>query len=653
MNNFKSLVPYLRLHKNQYLIGTLAVLGGNAAVLLPAYFLGRAIDGLRLFSDANPATPGLGLKELGLLALGIVLATLVSGGLMVGVRRSIVFASRQTEYEIRRDLFAHLSGLDKHYFDRARTGDLMNRLTGDLSAVREMIGFGSWQLATVVSGFLVSFAWFFSINWRLTLAVLVVFPFIIGILAYLARQVSMRYVPMQEQNSAISAKAQENFSGARVVKGYAIEDREIAEYKVMNSELIRRALFLNRVEGPLQAFMSLLMGVAYVLVLLYGGRMILGLVPGSPLTLGQFTQFALILERLAWPMLSIGLIANMLQRGMGSWGRLQEIFAARARVHDSGRTDTSIKALQGDIRYENVSLSFDGKQVLSGVTLHIPAGQTLGITGPTGSGKTLLSQLVTRLSDVSEGSVKVDGHDVRNIPLATLRDNIAVVPQEPFLFSDTIASNVAFGLNNDNYRPIETFKSVRHTTPPEVRDVQPDMERVKRAAEIAGLASEIVAFPQGYDTMLGERGVTLSGGQRQRTALARAVAREPRILILDDSMSAVDTETESRILQSLRQVQQGRTVLLIGHRVSTLRHADHIIVLDAGRIMEQGSHEALLAAGGHYADLDRRQRLESDLDEVDGNEVDENEVDGAQVPDSASEPAAPTLSAPRHEEVKR
>ena len=643
MNNFKSLVPYLRLHKNQYLIGTLAVLGGNAAVLMPAYFLGRAIDGLRLFSDANPATPGLGLKELGLLALGIVLATLVSGGLMVGVRRSIVFASRQTEYEIRRDLFAHLSGLDKHYFDRARTGDLMNRLTGDLSAVREMIGFGSWQLATVVSGFLVSFAWFFSINWRLTLAVLVVFPFIIGILAYLARQVSMRYVPMQEQNSAISAKAQENFSGARVVKGYAIEDREIAEYKVMNSELIRRALFLNRVEGPLQAFMSLLMGVAYVLVLLYGGRMILGLVPGSPLTLGQFTQFALILERLAWPMLSIGLIANMLQRGMGSWGRLQEIFAARARVHDSGRTDTSIKALQGDIRYENVSLSFDGKQVLSGVTLHIPAGQTLGITGPTGSGKTLLSQLVTRLSDVSEGSVKVDGHDVRNIPLATLRDNIAVVPQEPFLFSDTIASNVAFGLNNDNYRPIETFKSVRHTTPPEARDVQPDMERVKRAAEIAGLAGEIVAFPQGYDTMLGERGVTLSGGQRQRTALARAVAREPRILILDDSMSAVDTETESRILQSLRQVQQGRTVLLIGHRVSTLRHADHIIVLDAGRIVEQGSHEALLAAGGHYADLDRKQRLESDLDEV----------DGAQMLNSASEPAAPTLSAPRHEEVKR
>ena len=617
MNNFKTLVPYLLLHKNQYLFGTLAVLGANAAVLLPAYFLGRAIDGLRLFGDGNPATPGLGLGQLGLLALGVVLATLVSGALMVAVRRSIVFASRQTEYEIRRDLFAHLSGLDKYYFDRARTGDLMNRLTGDLSAVREMIGFGSWQLGTVISSFVVSFAWFFSISWRLTLSVLVVFPVIIGVLAYLARQVSLRYVPMQEQNSAISAKAQENFSGARVVKGYAIEDREIAEYKVMNTELIRRALFLNRVEGPLFSFTNLLIGVAFVLVLIYGGRMILGLVPGSPLTIGKFTQFTLTLERLAWPMLSIGMIANMLQRGMGSWGRLQEIFAARARVHDSGRTDTSIRALQGDVSYENVSLNFDGKDVLRNITLHIPAGQTLGITGPTGSGKTLLSQLITRLTDVSEGSVKVDGHDVRSIPLATLRESIAVVPQEPFLFSDTIARNVAFGLDNDNYQPTELRKSVRHTTPPEERDVQPDMERVKRAAEIAGLASEIVAFPDGYDTMLGERGVTLSGGQRQRTALARAIAREPRILILDDSMSAVDTETESRILQGLRQVQQGRTVLLIGHRVSTLRHADHIIVLEAGQIAEQGSHDELLAAGGQYAELDRRQRLESDLDDND------------------------------------
>ncbi|WP_425145571.1 ABC transporter ATP-binding protein [Deinococcus sp.] len=622
MNEFRTLTPYLLLHRSQYLLGSLAVLGASAAVLLPAYFLGQAIDGLRLVSGQGAlprltTAPGMTLGHLILLAVGMVLATLVSGALMVAVRRNIVFASRQTEYEIRRDLFVHLSGLDKHYFDRARTGDLMNRLTGDLSAVREMIGFGSWQVVSVFSTFLVSFSWFFSISWRLTLSVLVVFPFIIGVLAYLARQVSRRYVPMQEQNSAISAKAQENFSGARVVKGYAIEDREIAEYKAMNNELIRRALRLNRVEGPLQAFMSLLMGVAYVLVLIYGGRMILGLVPGSPLTLGQFTQFALTLERLAWPMLGIGMIANMVQRGLSSWGRLQEIFAARATIHDDARTDTSIRALEGDLRYEGVSLSFEGRQVLQDINLHVPAGQTLGITGPTGSGKTVLAQLITRLSDVTQGTVRVDGHDVRRIPIATLRESIAVVPQEPFLFSDTIANNVAFGLHNEDYPPVATRQSVRHTAPPARGDVPPDMNVVRRAAEIAGLASEVDAFAQGYDTVLGERGVTLSGGQRQRTALARAIAREPRILILDDSMSAVDTETESRILQGLRQVQQGRTVLLIGHRVSTLRNADQIVVLEAGRIIEQGSHDELLSLGGHYFELERKQRLESDLDESD------------------------------------
>lgn len=617
MTSFQTLLPYLKLHRNQYLIGTLAVLGANAAVLLPAYLLGRAIDGLTRAADGNPATVGLSLGGLILLALGMVGATLISGGLMVVVRRSIVFASRQTEYEIRRDLFVHLSTLDKHYYDRARTGDLMNRLTGDLSAVREMIGFGSWQLATVVSSFLVSFAWFISISPKLTLAVLAVFPFIIAILFVMARLIGQRYVPMQEQNSAISAKAQENFSGARVVKGYAIEDREITDYKAMNQELIRRALALTRVEGPLQASMSLLMGVAFVVVLVYGGRMILGLVPGSTLTLGQFTQFTLTLERLAWPMLSIGMITNMLQRGMGSWGRLQELFEARAMIGDGGRTDSSIRSIGGQIDFQDVSLKFGERTVLSGLNLHVPAGQTLGITGATGSGKTVLTHLITRLNDPSSGVIRVDGHDVRSIPVKLLRGNVAVVPQEPFLFSDTIANNVSFGLDNDHYPAVEVRKSVRHTSPPQAEDVTPDMNRVREAARIAGLDGEIERFPDGYDTMLGERGVTLSGGQRQRTALARAVARDPRILILDDSMSAVDTETESRILQGLREVQQGRTVLLTSHRVSTLRNADHIIVLDSGRIVEQGSHEALLGMGGYYADLERRQRLEADLDNED------------------------------------
>ncbi|AZI41694.1 ABC transporter ATP-binding protein [Deinococcus psychrotolerans] len=613
MNTLSTLWPYLKLHQRQFFLGTLAVFGAGTAVTLPAYFTRLIIDGLTGAADTNPATAGITAGQVALYALGAVLSVVVSGGLMVLVRRLIVYASRQIEYEVRRDLFAHLSGLDKHYFDRARTGDLMNRLTGDLSAVREMIGFGSWQLSSVVASFVVSFFWFFSLSWRLTLAVLVVFPVIIGVLFMLARLISARYVAVQEQNSVISAKAQENFSGARVVKGYAIEDREITEYKSLNSELIKRALRLTTVEGPLQASMSLLMGLAYVIVLIYGGRMILGLVPGSPLTLGQFTQFALVLDRLAWPMLSIGMITNMLQRGSASWGRLQDIFNAQPYIKDDGRTDSSIKSVLGEIEFDHVSLNFDGQQVLKDVSLKIPAGQTLGITGPTGSGKTVLGNLVTRLVDVSSGTVRVDGVDVRRIPLRVLRENVAVVPQEPFLFSDTIASNVAFGLDNANYAPIPTRISVLKSKAPPPDDRQPDMNRVRAAAEIAGLASEIERFPQGYDTTLGERGVTLSGGQRQRTALARAVAREPRILVLDDAMSAVDTETESRILSGLRQVQQGRTVLLIGHRVSTLRHADHIIVMERGQIVEQGSHEDLLALGGHYAELDRQQRLEGDL----------------------------------------
>lgn len=613
LDSLKTLWPYLKMHQRQYIIGIVAVMIANAVVLLPAYFIRLTIDGLTWALDSDPATIGITVTQAGWYAAGMVLASLVSGGFMLLMRRMIVIASRQTEYEIRRDVFAHLQTLDKNYYDRARTGDLMNRLTGDLGAVREMLGFGAWQIVNIISGFITAFAVLFRLSWQLTLIVVAVIPVIVALLAYMARLINARHKAAQEQNSLIAAKAQENFSGARVVKGYAIEDREIEDYRAMNLELLRRNIALIKVDGPLRSFSNLLIGIAFGLILLVAGRLILR--PDATFTVGMLTQFLLYIERLAWPMLMVGWITGVTQRGLASWLRLQEVLDAAPLVRDEpGRTDPALRPQRGDLSFEHVSLSYGKTEVLRDIDLHIPAGTFLGVTGPTGSGKTVLGQLITRGMDPTSGVIRLDGHDLRSYSLDNLRSAIAVVPQEPFLFSDTIANNIGFGLDNAELPAVPTGVSVVGL--PKMPDIpqHPDPERVREAARLAGLAGDVEQFPDGYDTMLGERGVTLSGGQRQRTAIARAIVREPKILILDDSLSAVDTETERRIIDGLRQVARGRTVILIAHRISTLRHADQIVVLEEGRITERGTHDDLIELGGHYAELERLQRLASDLD---------------------------------------
>ncbi|RTR27304.1 ABC transporter ATP-binding protein [Deinococcus radiophilus] len=612
--NWQALWAYLYRHRRQYIIGIVAVAIANALALLPFYFIRLVIDGLTARIEGGSAA-AITLTQIGWYAAGIAISALLSGALMLVMRRQIIVASREIEYEVRRDLFAHLQTLDQAYFGRARTGDLMNRLTGDLGSVRELLGFGAWQVVNIAASFATSLAVMFSLSWQLTLVVLALLPIIVGALFVLARMIHARHTAVQEQNSLIAAKAQENFSGARVVKGYAMESRELEDYRAMNLELLRRNIQLTKVDGPLRSFTSLLLGLAFGLVLLVGGRQIL---QGSgEFTVGMFVQFVGTLDRLAWPMMMVGWITSVNQRGLASWRRLVELFNARPEV---GRVPDEAQTLpvRGELELKGVSLRYGDTAVLKDIDLHVPAGTFLGITGPTGSGKTSLAALLTRLVDPTEGQVLLDGRDLRAIPTTQLREVLGVVPQEPFLFSDTLANNITFGLEHEQLPVIPTGVSVLDVSPPPELPQNPDQAQVLRAAELAGLAGDVEGFPEGYGTLLGERGVTLSGGQRQRTAIARAIAREPRVLILDDSLSAVDTETERQIIDGLREVSRGRTVILIAHRISTLRHADTIAVLDEGRLVEQGSHAELLALGGHYAELDRLQQLSSEIEEDTG-----------------------------------
>jgi ATP-binding cassette, subfamily B, multidrug efflux pump len=573
----RPLLPYVKRYRWSYIAGIVCVLFHNGIWVLFPKVLGNAAEALR---------EGVTRQKL-LLYAGLLLAIALTKGIFQFLTRWIVIGiSRDIEFDLRNDLFEKLESLSYSYYQRNRTGDIMARATNDLSAVRNLLGPAIMYTANTFVMTAGALAFMIAISPKLTFYTFLPLPVASILIQYFGRQIHDRFERIQAMFSEISARAQENFSGARLVRAYVQEEAEIKAFERENNEYIRRSLGLVRLMGMLWPSLEFMLGCAVVMVLWLGGREVVA----GKITVGQFVSFSTYMMQLTWPIIALGYVINLFQRGTASLGRLNEIMQEQPEIHDlPGSRDCEI---EGEIEFRGLNFSYENKQVLHDVNLRIPTGSSLAIVGPTGSGKTTLVDLIPRIYDAAPGTVLIDGCPIREYSLASLRRNIGFVPQETFLFSDHIRDNIALGVDS--------------ATNAEIRD----------AAEAANIAADIETFPEGFDTMVGERGITLSGGQKQRTAIARALIRNPKILILDDALSSVDTQTEDKILNHLRDVMQGRTTIFISHRVSTVRNADRIAVLHGGRIVELGTHDELLALNGYYSDLYNKQLLEEELAEV-------------------------------------
>jgi len=572
------LKPYLARYKRRYAAGFLCLLIAQTVGITPPLIIKAGIDALSQAFKGNKL-----LYYAGLL-LGVALLKAV---FQFWMRWILIGISRDVEYDLRNDLFAHLMRLSQRYYTQTPTGDLMSKLTNDLNAVRNLVGPGIMYSASTVTLGVAAVSVMLKLDWRLTLLALAPMPLVSIAVKVFGGMIHDRFEKIQELYSRLTEKVRENLSGVRVVRAFVQEEAEQAQFARLNREFVDKNQGLIWITSSMWPAMGLLFALAFFLIMIVGGRHVLA----GQISVGTFAAFNVYLFYLIWPIIAIGWVMNLFQRGLASLGRLNTIFDARPDIDDRDVPPQPLTSIRGEIEFRNLSFSYNGRPILKNVNLHIPAGRTVAVVGATGSGKSTLVSLIPRLYDAPPETVFVDGVPIRQIPLQVLRASIGFVPQETFLFSETIRENVRFGATAASD------------------------EDVDRAAEISNILRDIRGFPRGFDTMVGERGLTLSGGQKQRTTISRAVIRNPRILILDDALSSVDTYTEERILQHLTEVMAGRTTLLISHRVSTIRNADEIVVLHDGEIVERGRHEDLLALNGHYAELYNKQLIEEELEQ--------------------------------------
>jgi ATP-binding cassette subfamily B protein len=581
MNALATLIPYLGRHRRTLLLGFTALVLADVFQLASPWVFKFAVDGLE---------SGITRSTLGLFA-GLLLGMSVAGGVSrFFMRRLLIGMSREIEFEIRNDFFDKLTRLSFSFYNRTPTGDLMARATNDLNAIRAVLGPGIMYSVNTVVTLAAALTLMVILSWRLTLISLIPLPLISLFMYRYGKVIHKRFEEVQEQFSEITARAQEYLSGVRVVKAYVQEEAATRDFRLRNEEYLESNMRLVRINGLFSPAIGFLAGLGSVLVLGFGGSLVIN----DRITLGTFVAFNAYLAMLIWPMIALGWVVSLFQRGAASMGRVNRVLHVEPEIRDpAGVPAAAFRPRTGALEFRGVHFAYASRPdapVLRGVNLTVRPGETVAVVGATGSGKTTLINLVPRLYDPTRGAVFLDGTDLREIPLADLRGALGYVPQETFLFSRTVARNISLGR-------------------PDAED-----EAIERVAELSKLADDVLEFPDRYRTMVGERGVTLSGGQKQRTAIARALLRDPAVLILDDALSSVDTKTEEEILTGLREFMKNRTTLLVAHRISTVKLADRIIVLGNGNIVEEGSHEELLALNRDYADLVRMQQLEEELE---------------------------------------